>query len=173
MIGGKSCGALTPVCDDVMQPMARPGFKVYPDAAPVAASAGLRWLLGLDLIAIFMAAVAATVWGPRFIGVWDSARFDTPHLLALAWALLAAGATVGCLGLRPFGITWRRRLGIIAVIGVLLSNGPCTHTGVKLAVVVWTGAVVVATLVAGRTIARSIVDATGEEGLGEDPSRHL
>ena len=153
--------------------MARPGYKVYAEAEPVAASATLRTVFGLDLLAIAGAVVATTVWGPRFVGVWDSARFGTPHLLALLWSLAAALAAVGCMGLRPAGLTWRRRLGLVAVVAVLWSAGPCTRVGIKLAVVVWSGAVVIATLLAGRTIARAIVDATGEEGLGEDPSRHL
>jgi len=39
--------------------------------------------------------------------------------------------------------------------------------------VLWTGLVWITLLVEGRRVSAAVVEATGEEGLGDDPSRHL
>lgn len=149
-----------------MQPMAKPGVKAYPQARALSARPGLRVLLAVDLVLLAVA------------GLWGVVRIATVGDLfgwgALVWAPLTAVSTVACLGLRPRGVTWRRRLGLLGVVAVLLRNGPFKYQPwVPVLVTVWTGVIWVALLLEGRRIAAAVVEATGEEGLGDDPSRHL
>ena len=152
-----------------MQRMAKPGTKAYPQAQALSASRGLRAMLAADLLLHVLALGAAV----RQIGTGAVVPAFWPWL-AVGYALLAMVASLGALGLRPRAISWRRRLGLLAVAGVLWRGGAYAGSReLTLGVVVWTGAIWVATLLEGRRIAAAIVAATGEEGLGDDPSRHL
>lgn len=149
-----------------MQPMARPGIKHYPDAAPISARTGFRVLMAIDLVQHVLIAIGA-IWRVFAVG-------DLFAWVALGLSVGIAFTSLGCMGLRPLSTVWRRRLGAIAVLAVLLRNGPFAHLPwVAASVTLWNGTIWVALLLEGRRIAAAVVEATGEEGLGEDPSRHL
>jgi hypothetical protein len=92
----------------------------------------------------------------------------------LPWALAAHGlltalAAAGCLKVSPRAMTWRRRLGYLAVLEVLLLG-----VGGKaraFLVTLWTGVIFVALLRAGLVLSREVARVSGEEGLELDPSR--
>lgn len=92
----------------------------------------------------------------------------------LPWALAALGvataiATVGCFALRPKAMAWRRRLGLFAILEVLLPGPGGTVRAVL--VTLWTGAVWVGLLRGGLALSREVARISGEEGLEVDPSR--
>ena len=146
--------------------MARPGIKHYPDARALSARSGLRALLVIDVLLHIGSVAWALV---RLVTVGDVYGW-----IALGLAVATIPTSVGSLGLRPLAAIWRRRLGALAVVFVLLRGNPFVdNPWVAVAVTVWTGLIWVALLTEGRRVAAAVVEATGEEGLGEDPSRHL
>jgi hypothetical protein len=153
-----------------MQPMARPGVKHYPEARPLAALPASRALLGLDALAHLVAAAGIAVAAVR-----GQAFLPLPVGLGLAAAALAtAAAALGALGLRPLALTWRRRLALLAAGVAVWRGGPLDDQRLAIVTLVaWSGVIWITTLVEGRRISASVAEATGEEGLGDDPSRHL
>jgi hypothetical protein len=124
---------------------------------PTSAGRGVRAVLGLDVLL----SVAALVWtfvDPPATPAW--ALWATRALL-----LLSAAASGGSAALSGNAIVWRRRLGVLAVVLALWRDGPVPFALGQAAVVVWTGLVWIALLLAAREIQRAIVEATGEEGL--------
>ena len=147
-----------------MQPMARPGIKHYPEARSLSAQPGFRLLIAMDIVVH----LAALIWAAFFVG-------DAAVWFSFATVLLSIGvmlADQACFGLRPLGMIWRRRLGVGLVLLLLLRGGPVPRW-VAVVGTLWTGAVWIGTLLEGKRVAQAVVEATGEEGLGEDPSRYL
>lgn len=149
-----------------MQPMARPGIKQYPEARSLSARPGFRALVLLDVL-LHIGIVAWALLRVVQLG-------DTFGWIALGLAAAILPTSIGCLGLRPLSAIWRRRFGLLAVIAVLVRGNPfAQQPWVAVTVTVWTGIMWTALLIEGRRVAAAVVEATGEEGLGEDPSRHL
>jgi hypothetical protein len=128
--------------------------------APVAAPPILQGALALDLL---LACVAAAL-GPAEVFV--PGLVDAPA--STSWAIAAFGvAVIVCdvLAARmvPAGITWRRRLGFVAMGAVLWRGWLHLDKVAIVAVVVWMGFVWLALVVAGRALSRSIAAATGED----------
>jgi hypothetical protein len=147
---------------------------------------GLWLLLAADLTRSLAMALGAFMvprlapredsWKLEWAGALVGLPWGTGHVPAwwLPWALLALGvatalSTLACFALRPRAMSMRRRLGLLAVLEVLLPGpgGPIRAVLVTL----WTGAVWVGLLVGGLALSREVVRVTGEEGLEVDPSR--
>jgi hypothetical protein len=147
------------------------------------------WLLRADALRGLLQAAGALVT-PAWIGVagswplegagallglpWGLGPTPPPLPTWLPWAfaahgLLTALAALGCLKVSPRAMTWRRRLGYLAVLEVLLLG-----VGGKpraFLVTLWTGVIFVALLRAGLVLSREVARVSGEEGLEVDPSR--
>lgn len=80
---------------------------------------------------------------------------------AFALAIIAADVRAGSLS--PGGITWRRRLGFVAMAAVVWRGGLVSDRAVQAAAIVWLGVVWVALVVGGRTLSRAIASVTGED----------
>ena len=152
-----------------MQPMARPGFKAYPEAEALRARRPWLWVCAIDACSHLLLAgwllggpalrLVSPVSGPWVVGTL---------------AIVAAACALGCMGLRPKATNWRRRVGVALVVAALWRGGPLDRGALwTVAIVLWQGVVWIGSLVEGRRVTRAIVDATGEEGLGDDPSRHV
>jgi hypothetical protein len=111
---------------------------------------------------------------------WSGAVLGLPWAVGaqppwwLPWALLTLGlatalSTLGCFALRPKAMAWRRRLGLLAVLEVVVPGVGGTPRAVL--VTLWTGAIWVGLLVGGLALSREVVRVTGEEGLEVDPAR--
>ncbi len=148
--------------------MARPGFKSYPHAKALSARPATRLLLAIDALAnLGLAGLLARA------GVQGNLGPGAGFGLAAA-ALLAAFASIGSIGMRPRARNARMTLCLVAWIAAVWRGGPLDGAVAgTLALVVWNGLVWIVLLVEGRRISAAIAEATGEEGLGDDPSRHL
>lgn len=96
----------------------------------------------------------------------------TGRLLPVGWAswalaaygLLLAAADVAAARMRPGGITWRRRLGFLAMAAVVWRGGPFAEPrAVAVLVVLYMGLVWVALVTGGRALSRAIASVTGED----------
>jgi hypothetical protein len=132
-----------------------------PDSGPpVATPAPLAWAISLDLLVAVGIVVA---------GGWVGVRATHPTAWA-PWALVAYGlalvvADLAAARMRPAGLTWRRRLGYVA-LGALAWRGGPFQPGVPwvvVVVVVWVGAMWVALVLGGRALSRAIAGVTGED----------
>lgn len=148
--------------------MARPGVKSYPHARALSASPFARIVLVLDVLAHLV--VLAKVGRAAAAG-----ELATPWTIVLgALAASTVFASLGSLGLRARSRVWRGRLCAAALLVAIWRGGPLDDDRVAiLGVVLWTGLVWITLLVEGRRVSAAVVEATGEEGLGDDPSRHL
>lgn len=132
-----------------------------PDSGPpVAPPAALAWAIVLDLVVALGFVVG---------GVLAAVR-GTLEPAAAAWGLVAYGLALGVADLaaarmRPVGLTWRRRLGYLALGALAWRGGPYrSESTVLVAVVVlWVGAMWVALVLGGRALSRAIAGATGED----------
>ena len=110
-------------------------------------------LLLMDLVLAAALALAAPVFA--FTGVWS----PSPPGLAYAvtgFALLVVAADVAAARLKPKGLTWRRRLGFLAMGAVARRGGPVTDRYVQAGLILYLGLVWVALVVGGRTLSRAI-----------------
>lgn len=158
-----------------MQPMARPGVKLHHEAVALSARPAARAVLGADALFNLAAAGLAVAGhvGGQFPGGQSAGGLGWLVAILLLCVLTTASA-IGSMGLRPRAMSSRRRLGFVAILVAVLRGGPiAAWQGAQIAVVVWTGVVVVVLLQEGRRISRAIVDAGDDGGLGDDPSRFV
>jgi hypothetical protein len=114
-------------------------------------------LLGVVLLVDLVLAAAVAVAGPLL------ARSAT-HALALAgYGAAVVAADLAAARMSPAGLTWRRRLGYVAILAVVWRGGPLEDRAVATATVLWTGFVWVALVVGGRALSRAIASVTGED----------
>jgi hypothetical protein len=86
-----------------------------------------------------------------------------PWALA-AYGLLLLSADVAAARMRPGGLTWRRRLGFLAMAAAVWRGGPFSEPrAVALAIVLYMGVVWIALVTGGRALSRAIAGATGED----------
>ncbi|MCC7139340.1 MAG: hypothetical protein IT460_13035 [Planctomycetes bacterium] len=92
------------------------------------------------------------------------------------WALAAFGAAlvvtaVASARMHPAGLTWRRRLGYVALLALAWRRGPLdgAPAWVVVLVVVYVGATWVALVLAGRALSRAIAVRTGEDHPADGP----
>ena len=127
--------------------------------AAVSAPPLLQGAIALDLLV----AVALALTGPaRAMGV------AMPLSGGAAWAVSAYGVLlgvcdVGVARMSAKAITWRRRLGYVAMAAVVWKNGLDLPREARVATIAWMGFVWVALVVGGRALSRSIAAATGED----------
>jgi hypothetical protein len=127
--------------------------------AAVSAPPLLQAAVALDLLV----AVALALAGPaRALGV------AMPLAAGAAWAVSAYGVLlavcdVGVARMSAKAITWRRRLGYVAMAAVVWKNGLDLPREAAVATIAWMGFVWVALVVGGRALSRSIAAATGED----------
>lgn len=127
---------------------------------PVEAPALLAWTLAIDLVvAIGLVAVGLTA------KVGDGLVTLEP---SVAWGLVGYGtllvlADVAAGRMSAKGLTWRRRLGYVAMIATIWQNSALLGRGVAVATVLYMGLVWIALVVGGRTLSRAIASATGED----------
>lgn len=120
----------------------------------------LGFVLLLDLllaVALAVVAVLAAVTGRGW---------PTPPSLAwgvAAFAVVVVLVDVAAGRMSPKGLTWRRRLGYVAMGAVAWRGGPFPDPRVGALVVLYLGVVWVALVVGGRTLSRAIASATGED----------
>lgn len=86
----------------------------------------------------------------------------------LGWAMCAYGVVLVLVDLAaarmsPKGLTWRRRLGYLAIVAVAWRGSPLSAPEIAVPVVLYEGFVWVALVVGGRALSRSIATATGED----------
>jgi hypothetical protein len=113
--------------------------------------------LGFVLLADLCLAVAVGTAAP-FV-----AR-ETSHAVAVGvYCALVVVADLAAARMSAAGLTWRRRLGYVAMIAVVWRDGPLEHQGVAVATILWTGLVWVALVVGGRALSRAIASVTGED----------
>ena len=133
---------------------------VLPKTGPgVEAPPFLRGILFLDLITavgIVAAGIYAVATDAWFVEAWAS------------WALAGYGvalavADVFAARLTPRGLTWRRRLGYLAIVAVVWNHGPFNRTALAVPTILWMGLVWIALVTGGRALSRAIAAATGED----------
>jgi len=117
-------------------------------------------LLLVDLVLALALALTASVLA------LTGAFAPSPAWLAYAvpgFALLVVLADVSAARLRPTGLTWRRRLGFVAMGAVVWRGGPVTERYVQAGAILYLGVVWAALVVGGRALSRAIATATGED----------
>jgi hypothetical protein len=113
--------------------------------------------LGVVLLVDLALAAAVAVAGPLL------AR-SAAHAVALAgYGAAVVAADLAAARMSPRGLTWRRRLGYVAILAVVWRGGPLEDRAVAVATVLWTGFVWVALVVGGRALSRAIASVTGED----------
>ena len=91
-----------------------------------------------------------------------------PFSPAAAWGISAFGGLLlpcdlAAARMSASAITWRRRLGYVAMAAVVWRGGLALPRLVVVATIAWMGFVWVALVVGGRALSRSIAAATGED----------
>lgn len=117
-------------------------------------------LLLVDLVLAAALAVAAPALAA--LGRWAPSPPWLAHA-AGAFGVLVGLADVSAARLHPKGLTWRRRLGFLAMGAVVWRGGPVTDRFVQAGVILYLGLVWVALVVGGRALSRAIATATGED----------
>ena len=130
------------------------GPPVAPPGALVAAVA-VDALVGLAAIGVGAVAAAR--------GAFPGAPWAAFALIGFGVALLAVDVGVG--RMRPTALTWRRRLGYLALAALAWRGGPFADApvGATVLVVAWVGATWVALVLGGRALSRAIAGVTGED----------
>jgi len=84
---------------------------------------------------------------------------------AACYAIVLVALDVLVARMKPLALTWRRRLGYVALVAIAWRGGPFASlpTLAIVAVIVWVGATWIALVVAGRELSRAIAGATGED----------
>ncbi|MBL9089468.1 MAG: hypothetical protein JNM10_20180 [Planctomycetia bacterium] len=132
-----------------------------PDSGPpVATPAPLAWAIVLDLVVALGFVAVGVVAATR--GTFEAAWAP--------WALVAYGvalvvADLAAARMRPTGLTWRRRLGYLALGALAWRGGPFRSEDPRVValVVLWVGALWIALVLGGRALSRAIAGATGED----------
>ncbi len=117
-------------------------------------------LLLVDLVLALALALAAPVLA--LTDVWKASPAWLPYAVP-GFALLVVLADVFAARLKPKGLTWRRRLGFVAMGAVVWRGGPITDPRVQAVLILYLGLVWVALVVGGRALSRAIATATGED----------
>ena len=120
--------------------------------------------LGALLLVDLVLAAALGIAAPALalLGRWS----PSPAWLAYAvpgFALLVVLADAFAARLKPKGLTWRRRLGFVAMGAVVWRGGPVTDRYVQAGLILYFGLVWVALVVGGRALSRAIATSTGED----------
>lgn|GEM_PF-3248514 len=133
-----------------------------PDTGPPVTTPGvLAAAVLLDLLVALGFVVGGVVALAR--GAFPHAPWAPYALVAYGAALVVADLAVG--RMKPTGLTWRRRLGYLALGALAWRGGPFQPEArwpVAL-VVLWVGAMWVALVVGGRALSRAIAGVTGED----------
>ena len=135
---------------------------VLPRTGPaVAPPPFLAYAMLLDLVvAVAIAGVGIAGWRSG----WFAGRAWAPGALVAFGALLFV-ADLAAARMAPKGLTWRRRLGYLAM-GAAVWRGPgrlIEDVRLAVPVVLYMGAVWIALVLGGRTLSRAIATATGED----------
>ena len=135
---------------------------VLPRTGPaVAPPPFLAYAMLLDLVvAVAIAGVGVVGWRNG----WFADRAWAPGAL-VAFAVLLFVADLAAARMAPKGLTWRRRLGYLAMVAAVWRGSGRLIEDVRLAVpvVLYMGAVWIALVLGGRTLSRAIATATGED----------
>ncbi len=129
----------------------------------VAAPPFLRAVLAIDLlVGIALVAGGALEVGPS---AWFSAAWA--RWAVLAYGLLLVVADLFAARLAPKALTWRRRLGYLAIVAIVWRGGPFEAAGggriPAIVVLLYTGLVWAALVTGGHALSRAIASATGED----------
>ena len=81
----------------------------------------------------------------------------------VAFGVAAVAADVGAARMSAPAITWRRRIGFVAIVAALWRGGPFSPAPFAVPIVLWSGFVWVALVLGGRALSRAIASATGED----------
>jgi hypothetical protein len=84
---------------------------------------------------------------------------------AAAYGLLVVAVDLVVARMKPTAMTWRRRLGFLALVAIAWRPGPfgSLPTLLTLAIIFWVGLTWIALVIAGRELSRAIATATGED----------
>lgn len=135
-------------------------LKLAKSGPPVDVPTVLGAVLLVDLLLAVGLLIAAP--GLALLGRWT----PVPPSLAYAtggFALLVALADLSAARLRPKGLTWRRRLGFVAMAAVVWRGGPITQRWVQAGLILYLGLVWVVLVMGGRELSRAIATVTGED----------
>jgi len=128
---------------------------------PVQAPTALGVALGVDVLVAAMLAAGGPLAGWRG---WLSGSAWAPWA-AVGYAVALVAIDLFVARLRAVALTWRRRLGYLAIVAVAWKGGPFAGlpTPVVVLVLLWVGGTWIALLLAGRALSRAIAGATGED----------
>ena len=127
---------------------------------PVEPPPALALAVLADLLVAVAFVVAAVVTFLR--GTFEEA-WPPFALAAYGVALLVADLAVA--RMKPRGLTWRRRLGYLAIGAIAWKGGPfrAASPWVVVLVIAWVGTIWIALVLGGRALSRAIAGSTGEE----------
>ena len=120
--------------------------------------------LGAILLVDLLLALGLAVGAPvlALAGRWST----SPAWLAYGagfFGLLVAVTDLAAARLKPKGLTWRRRLGFVAMGAVVWRGGLVSDRFIQAGLILYLGLVWMALVVGGRTLSRAIATATGED----------
>ena len=120
--------------------------------------------LGAILLVDLLLALGLAIVAPALslTGLWKPVPGWAPAAAA-AFGVLVVTADLAAADLKPKGLTWRRRLGFLAMGAVVWRGGPVTDRFVQAGLILYLGLVWTALVVGGRTLSRAIATATGED----------
>jgi hypothetical protein len=114
------------------------------------------------LVALAVLALAAWSLATDGGGAFPMTRGEAVGAAALAVLVLVADVAAGRLS--PAGLTWRRRLGYVAMGAAVWRGGILReHREAAALVTLYSGVVWIALVVGGRALSRAIASATGED----------
>ena len=116
---------------------------------------GVVLLVDIALATLCLCAPLLTFHG-RFPSSWG------PYAIS-GFGLWVIVTDVSAGRLEPAGLTWRRRLGFVAMAAVLWRGGPVGEPWLQAVLILYLGLVWTALVVGGRTLSRAIATATGED----------
>jgi hypothetical protein len=127
---------------------------------PVVAPGLLAWAVVVDLVVALGFVVLGVLAAVR--GAFTDAPWAGPALAG--YGVLLAVADVAAGRMQPRGLTWRRRLGYVAIAALAWRGGPFQQGAVvTVLVVVWVGAMWIALVRGGHALSRAIAGTTGED----------
>src|SRR5262245_42531212 len=121
--------------------------------------------LGLALVLDALVALALFVLAPiAAANDWFPGSAWAPWAMG-GYAFVVVDVDLFVARMRPMAITWRRRLGFVALLALVWRGGPFSGlpTLATVGVILWVGATWIALVLAGRALSRAIATATGED----------
>jgi hypothetical protein len=136
-------------------------LKLPESGPPVEAPIALGIAFAADVVVAITLLVVGPVVASR--GGFEGVSW-VPWAMA-AYAILLVAIDLAVARMKPTALTWRRRLGYVAIVAIIWRRGPFADLPplAIVAVIVWMGGTWIALVLAGRALSRAIAGATGED----------